>query len=447
MVDPDPEPGIWLLKLAAVLTLVLLNGFFVAVEFAMIKVRGSRIDALVQEGNMRAKFARLVVNNLNAYLSACQLGITLASLALGWIGEPFVNQLIGPALARIGTPEAMIHMISFLIAFTVITALHITIGEQVPKTYAIRKAEQVTLWGAAPLIVFYKLMYPLIWSLNGTSNWMLRKSGMEPDEGHESVHTEEEIRILMKESHKNGYIDHTELALVDNIFEFSETSAREIMIPRTEMVCLYANFPYEANRAIAISEMHTRYPICDPDKDNIIGFIHIKDLLKSDDRLDDVKPIMRPLLSVPESISISSLLKHMQKRRTAIALLIDEYGGTSGLVTLEDILEEIVGEIHDEFDDERPKIERKDEATHSVDGMLLIEEFNDLFGTELETQACDTIGGWVYSRIEIPPTRNQRVICGELALIVEEVDHMRIARLLVRRLPGEEAHGERQQVS
>lgn len=441
--DSDPLPGL-LLNAVFVVVLVLLNGFFVAAEFAMIKVRGSRIEALAQEGNLRAKYANKILNNLNAYLSACQLGITLASLVLGWLGEPLIAALIGPMMTQIGMPEPVIHTVSFIIAFTIMTSLHITIGEQYPKTYAIRKSEQVTLWGAIPLVMFYKLMYPLIWSLNGASNWMLRKSGIEPDDGHESVHTEEEIRILMKESHKSGYIDNTELALVDNIFEFSETSAREIMIPRTEMVCLYANFPFEANKEIAITEMHTRYPVCDPDKDNIIGFIHIKDLLKNNDQLEDMKQIMRPLLNVPESMSISALLKKMQKKRTAMALLIDEYGGTSGLVTLEDILEEIVGEIHDEFDDERPKVEKKDEQTYSIDGMLLIEEFNDMFGTEIETDDYDSIGGWVYSQIEMPPTKNQKVPYGDFMFTVDEVDHMRISRLILRRMPGSAAVAEQQ---
>lgn len=441
--DSDPLPGL-LLNAVLVVVLLLLNAFFVAVEFAMIKVRGSRIEALAQEGNVRAKYANKIMGNLNAYLSACQLGITLASLVLGWLGEPLIASLIGPWMVKIGMPDAVIHTVSFIISFTIMTSLHITIGEQYPKTYAIRKSEQVTLWGAIPLVLFYKLMFPLIWSLNGASNWMLRKSGIEPDDGHESVHTEEEIRILMKESHKSGYIDNTELALVDNIFEFSETSAREIMIPRTEMVCLYANFPFEANKEIAITEMHTRYPVCDPDKDNIIGFIHIKDLLKNNDELEDIKQFMRPLLNVPESMSISALLKKMQKKRTAMALLIDEYGGTSGLVTLEDILEEIVGEIHDEFDDERPKIEKKDEQTYSIDGMLLIEEFNDMFGTEIETDDYDTIGGWVYSQIEMPPTKNQKVPHGDFMLTVDEVDHMRIARLIVRKMPGSSVEVEQQ---
>ncbi len=431
--DSDPFPV--LLKLGLVLLLVLLNGFFVAAEFAMVKVRSSRIDALIQDGHIQAKFAKNITDNLNAYLSACQLGITLASLGLGWLGEPAVAALLQSLFKNAGIPDVVIHTVSFIIAFSLITLVHITVGEQVPKTFAIRKSESVTLWSAAPLIVFYKIMYPFIWLLNGLSNWMLRRAGIEPEAEHESVHTEEEIRVLMKESHENGYIDNTELTLVDNIFEFAETNAKEIMIPRTEMVCLYANLSFEENREIAVNNMHTRYPFCDPDKDNIIGFVHIKDLLKYNSGLNDIRTIIRPITTVPESMPISTLLKLMQKKKTQMALLIDEYGGTSGLVTFEDIVEEIVGEIQDEFDQERPSIEMKDEHTHSIDGRLLIEEVNGYFGMDIESDDYDTIGGWIYSQVEIPPKKNQRIkYKNEFEFIIDEVDHLRITRVLVRKL-------------
>jgi len=432
------EPGPLLLNLSIALVLVLLNGFFVAAEFAYVKARSSRIDALAAEGNVRAKFASGILGNLNAYLSACQLGITLTSLGLGWLGEPTVSKIIGPMLEKAHIPENVTHVISFIISFTIVTAFHITIGEQVPKTYAIRKSEQVTLWPAFPMIVFYKLMFPLIWCLNSASNWMLRKSGIEPESEHEAVHTEEEIRVLVKESHKNGYIDNTELTLVDNVFEFTETVAREIMIPRTELACLYAEKTFQENLQIATEEMRTRYPVCDPDKDNIVGFVHIKDLLKHRDGLEDIRSIIRPIMSVPESMPISTLLKMMQKKRTEVALLIDEYGGTSGLVTMEDILEELVGEIHDEFDQERPSIEKKDDNTHSVDGLLHIEEFNSYFELDIQSDDFDTIGGWMYSQIETPPRKDQRVFYNGYEFIVDEVDHLRISRMIVRKSTEEE---------
>jgi CBS domain containing-hemolysin-like protein len=428
----DPLPA-WL-SLILVFIFVLLNAFFVAAEFAYVKVRGNRIDALASEGSLNAKFAQRILGNLNAYLSACQLGITLTSLILGWLGEPTVSRLLEPVFTRLGVPETATHMISFIIAFAVITSFHITLGEQYPKTYAIRQSEKITLWTAGAMVFFYKLMFPFIWMLNGISNWMLRKSGIEPDGEHESAHTEEEIRILVQESHRSGLIDKTEMALMDNIFEFSETHAKEIMIPRTEMVCLYANLSMEENLEIAIEEMRTRYPVCDSDKDNIIGYVHIKELLNPKGTISDLRQVLRPLTTVPDSMSISQLLAIMQRKRHQMALLIDEYGGTSGLVTVEDILEEIVGEIQDEFDEERPSIEAKDGNIYSVDGLLLISEFNDYFGSELVSEEYDTIGGWVYSQIESPPRKNQRVLHQGLEIHIEETDNLRISRLKVKRL-------------
>lgn len=431
--DSDPLPA--LLSIALVLFLVLLNGFFVAAEFAVVKVRSSRIESLAEDGSRNARFAKGIINNLDAYLSACQLGITLTSLGLGYVGEPAIAKILTPLLHPFGLSDAVLHTISFIVAFTLMTTLHITLGEQFPKTYAIRKSEQVTLLSAAPLIIFYKIMYPFIWVLNGISNWMLRRVGIEPTTEHESAHTEEEIRVLMQESHKNGLIDNTELTLVDNIFEFAETTAKEIMIPRTEMDCLYANMSFADNLAIAMKDMRTRYPVCDPDKDNIIGFVHIKDFLKHDASAKGIKKLLRPITTVPDSIQISDLLKLMQKRKSQMALLIDEYGGTSGLVTLEDIMEEIVGEIQDEFDEERATIEVKNDHTYSIDGLLLIEEVNDYFGLDIESDDYDTIGGWIYSQIEIPPSKNQRVLYKDsYQFIVEETDHLRIARLKVVRL-------------
>ncbi|MFC5450222.1 hemolysin family protein [Paenibacillus aestuarii] len=422
------------------LVLVLLNGFFVAAEFAMVKVRGSRIDTLVEEGRRNAKFAKRIMMNLDAYLSACQLGITLTSLGLGYVGEPTFAKVLEPLFRPLNLPDSVFHTITFVIAFSLMTTLHITLGEQFPKTYAIRKAEQITLGAAGPMVIVYKVMYPFIWILNGISNWMLRRAGIEPTTEHDSAHTEEEIRVLMKESHKNGLIDNTELTLVDNIFEFAETTAKEIMIPRTEMEVLYAGLSFSENLSIAIKEMRTRYPVCDPDKDNIIGFVHIKDLLKPDANLKGIKKIIRPITTVPDSIQISDLLKLMQKRKSQMALLIDEYGGTSGLVTLEDIMEEIVGEIQDEFDEERPTIEIKDEQTFSIDGLLLIDEVNDYFGVDIESDDYDTIGGWIYSQIEIPPSKNQQVTYNdELMFIVEETEHLRISRVIVRKIPEQEA--------
>ena len=433
----DPFPlGVSLLFVAL---LVFANGFFVAAEFAIVKVRGSRLDTLVQKGNKRAALASHLTNNLDAYLSACQLGITLASLGLGWIGEPAIARMIEPWFAAMNVSPALVHPVAIMIAFSFITILHIVLGELMPKSVAIRKAESVTLLVAWPLIWFGKLMRPFIWLLNGTANLLLRPFGIDTREASHSAHTEEEIRILVKESHKSGLIDNTELTLVDNIFEFAETTAREIMIPRTEMICLYLNLSFKENKAIALREMRTRYPVCETDKDNIVGFVHIKDLLRVSEKANpDIRELIRPIVSVPESMPISALLKLMQKRKTQIAILIDEYGGTAGLVTLEDIMEEIVGEIQDEFDEERPDIEKKDDNTYSISGMLLIEEVNSMFNLNIPTDDYDTIGGWIYSQIEIPPKKNQAVDTedGTVRFVIEETDNLRISRVKVIRLDG-----------
>ncbi|WP_134699415.1 hemolysin family protein [Ammoniphilus sp. YIM 78166] len=423
-----------LFNLILVMFLVLANGFFVAAEFAMVKVRNTRLESLILEGNRKAKFAQLLTKNLDAYLSACQLGITLSSLGLGWVGEPAIAKMIEPFLRDLGFSNNLIHTTAFAIAFSIITFLHIVLGELAPKSLAIQKSEGVTMWTAMPLIAFHKMMYPFIWFLNGTANRLLRLVGIQPAGEHEAAHTEEEIRILMEESHKSGYIDKTELALMDNIFDFAERNSREIMIPRTDMICLYAQSTFEENLEIALREQMTRYPVCNPDKDNIIGFIHIKDLFAALSKGDrDLNKLIRPVISTPESTPISSLLKIMQKKGAQLAIVIDEYGGTAGLLTIEDIIEEIVGEIRDEFDEERPSIEPKENDTFSVDGRLLLEEVNDYFGFRIECENIDTLGGWVYAQVETPPKLNQRVEFEGFEFIIAEVDNLRITRVLIKK--------------
>lgn len=430
----DPASIVW--NVILVMVLVLLNGFFVAAEFAMVKVRSTRIDTLLQEGNTRAKYAKRLVDHLDAYLSACQLGITLASLGLGWIGEPAIASLLEPILLDLGMSEAMLHNVAFAIAFSIITALHIILGELAPKSLAIQKADTITIWASVPLIAFYKLMYPVIWVLNSIANWILRVIGIQVMGEHEAAHTEEEIRILMEESHRQGFINKTELTFVDNIFDFAERHTSEVMIPRTEMVCLYVQDPFPVNLEKALTEQLTRYPVCDPDKDNIIGFAHIKDLLAAlaKGQSPALREMVREVTAVPESMPISDLLKLMQKNRAQIAIVIDEYGGTAGMVTVEDILEEIVGEIQDEFDEERPFIEIRDDDAHSIDGRLLLEEVNEVVGLNLDAEDVDTLGGWVSARVEMPPHIGQQINYESYEFVIEEVDNMRITRVLIRKV-------------
>ena len=429
-------------NLLLVLLLVFLNGFFVATEFAVVKVRESRITQLVAEGNPRARHVDRLIHNLDAYLSACQLGITLASLGLGWLGEPAVADLLTPFFRFLGIGEPWTHTISFILAFAFITFLHIVLGELAPKSLAIQRSEWVSLRVARPIQLFYKLMYPFIAFLNWAAFKFLALFGISPVSEHQAAHTEEEIRILVSESHKSGLIDKTELMLVDNIFEFSETTAREIMVPRTDMMVLNLHDSYERHKALVRDGRFTRYPVVDGDKDHVVGTLHIKDLLtcvlQGEQR--SLRELMRPVLTAPETISISRLLTMMQKQHNQMAILIDEYGGTAGLVTIEDIVEEIVGDIQDEFDDERPEMERKDDVI-SFDGRVLLEEVNDYLGLTLDGSEVDTLAGWIYMQIDHPPRVGDRVVAEGYCFIVHEVDHYRINRVLVKKLaaPAEEA--------
>lgn len=408
--------------------LIILNGFFVSAEFAIIKIKNSRIDALIEEGRKSALITKKLLPHLDGYLSACQLGITLCSLGLGFLGEPVIARMLNPFIKFGGLSDQAVQIISIAIAFVVIAVIHIVLGELAPKTIAVRKSEKVTLLTVRPMGVFYNLMYPLVWLLNSLSTLLLRIFGLSPMTEQDSRLTEEEIRVMMKESSESGLITSTEMSLMDNIFEFSETTAREIMIPRTEMICLYTQNSQEENLQIALEGMRTRFPVCSNDKDHVIGFIHIKDLIRSNSL--DYREFLRPILAVPESIYINDLMKRMQRGKTQIALLIDEYGGTSGLVTLEDIVEEIVGEIQDEFDEERTGIEQIDEDTYSIDGLMLIESVNDYLGLELDSDDYDTIGGWLYSRIEIlPPNIGDAAEHNGCLYIVEEIDNKRISRV------------------
>ena len=268
------------INLLIVFLLVLMNGFFVATEFAMVKVRKSRIETLDFGGNTAAKYTKKVVNDLNSYLSACQLGITLASLGLGWIGEPTIADMITPLFRHLNVSEVTIHSISFALGFSIITGFHIVLGELVPKSMAILRAEKIALFTALPLVIFYKATYPIMWLFNSSTNLLLGIFGFSQVDEHESAHTDAEIMMLIEDSYKHGLIDKTELTFMDNIFDFSEKSVREIMIPRTDMICLFKDDSLDKVLEIVMEEELTRYPVCVHNKDNIIGFVHIKDLYK-----------------------------------------------------------------------------------------------------------------------------------------------------------------------
>jgi CBS domain containing-hemolysin-like protein len=387
------------LYLFLVAVLILLTAFFVAAEFAMVKVRPSRIDQLVLEGDKRAIDVQKVISNLDGYLSACQLGITITALGLGWLGEPTVERLLHPVFSYFHIPEQLNVVLSFIIAFASITFLHVVLGELAPKTVAIQKADVISLMTARPLIWFYRIMYPFIWLLNGSAALLIRLFGFKTANEHEEAHSEEELRIILSESYQSGEINQAEYGYVSRIFDFDELLAREIMVPRTDMICLYQDKPLEDNLTIIKDEQYTRFPVAFDNKDNIVGMINTKEFFMKycDDPNVDLNQILRPVLSVSGATPIKTLLKEMQKQRVHFAVLTDEYGGTSGLVTIEDILEEIVGEIRDEFDEEeKPEIEKLNDHKVIVDGKVLISQINDLLNVSLENDEFDTVGGWLY---------------------------------------------------
>ncbi|KZL91070.1 hemolysin family protein [Clostridium magnum] len=425
-----------LINIIIVFLLVFMNGFFVATEFAMVKVRKSRIETLVIEGDRKAKHTLEVVKDLNSYLSACQLGITLASLGLGWVGEPAFSDMMMPLFKLFNLSASVIHSISFIVAFSIITGFHIVLGELAPKSLAIINAEKIAMYTALPLIIFYKVTYPIMWAFNYSTNGILKIFGILQVDEQEAAHTDEEIKLLVEESYKHGLIDKTELTFVDNIFDFSEKTVKEIMIPRTDMECIFLEDSFEEIIAFALAEQLTRYPVCRDSKDNVIGFIHIKDLYKQkiEGSNQNIEGIIREIKFVPESTSISELLKVFKKERTQMAIVIDEYGGTFGLVTIEDILEEIVGEIQDEFDEEIDEITITEDGNYFVDGKVLLQDIIDLLDISIEADNIDTIGGWVYSQLKSYPQVNEKIIYEDYEFVILKCDRKRISKILIRKL-------------
>lgn len=413
--------------------LVFLNGFFVAAEFAMVKVRSSRIETLLLEGHPQAKYAKRLIDNLDSYLSACQLGITLASLGLGWVGEPAIAQMLEPLFLSFHMPLALIHTISFIIAFSIITTLHIILGELAPKSVAIQKSDKVALWTASPLILFNKLMYPAIYLLNALSNRLLKSIGLNTTDSHESAHTGDEIRLLLRESQKQGLIDQSDLTFVDNIFDFANTTVEEIMVPRTDMICLFLEDSFQDNLKIVLAEGKTRYPLCDSDKDHIIGYVHIRDMLKplSLGTTPTMNSLIREIHMIPETMPIGELLKFLQSSKAALAVVLDEYGGTAGMVTLEDVLEEIVGEIQDEFDSETPLIEIQPNGQILVDGLAPIDEVEQLLGINLANDDLQSIGGWLLTQGPMPPKEKTIITFENYQFMILKCKEMRIQKILI----------------
>ncbi len=420
-----------------VVLLIAFTAFFVATEFAIVKVRSTRINQLALQENKKAIKAQRLIQNLDEYLSAIQLGITVTALGLGWLGEPTVKRLLTPLFLKLNLAENISSILSFIIAFSLITFLHVVVGELVPKIFALQKAEKITLNFAGPMIVFHKMMYPFIKALNGTARFIAGIFGLKQVSESEVAHSEEELRMILSESFKSGEINQSEYEYVDNIFRFDERLAREIMVPRTEIIAFDQNDTLKHFMVEVAESNYTRYPIYEGDKDNIIGLVNVKEVLihsvNGHKQHELLVEHTRPILRVIESLPIHDLLLTMQKERVHMAVLLDEYGGTKGMVTVEDILEEIVGEIRDEFDeDETPEIHKLDENRTIIDGKILIEEVNDMFNITIDDTDIDTIGGWILTKI-VQPKIGDKVQKDNYEFIVMEAEGYHIKTIEVHK--------------
>lgn len=433
------EIGFLLLKILAVLVLVALNGFFVATEFALVKVRVTQLDPLAAKGNRRADMARHVIANLDAYLSAAQLGITLASLGLGWIGEPIFEDLLKPIFGALNMGgaehETLRKTVAFVVGFTSITFLHIVVGEQAPKSFGIRQPLATALWVAYPMRAFHFVAFPFIWLLNESSLGLLRWAGLAPAHEHEGASSEEELSVLVATSQKHFGASRFSRDIVQNALDLRQRVARDVMRPRQELTVLDMQATILECLEIAEKSRYSRFPLCDegnPDKTR--GVIHIKDLFAVRHTAQtgaDLLPAARKIIYVPETARLEKLLQLFLERKLHLAIVVDEYGGTVGLVTLENIVEELVGQIQDEFDQEKPLLTRSSDTTWEVAGALPLHELEELVGAELRAEGVTTTSGWVTHQLGGFPKVGDAVSVGNCDLRVEELEGTRVARLRV----------------
>jgi CBS domain containing-hemolysin-like protein len=432
-------------KLLLVVVLVLLNGFFVAAEFALVKVRDTQLAPLIAKGHRRALIAQRVIANLDASLSACQLGITLASLGLGWVGEPVFAALLQPLMNWLQVEsETARETIAFVVGFSILTFLHISAGEQAPKWLAIQKPLPTSLWVVRPLEWFHRASYPFIWLLNRASLWLLRQLGLQPGGEAEHAHSVEELRLLFAAAHQRSGGTALGKDIVLNALDLRHRVVREVMRPRKDLVGFATDASIAECLDLAERTRYSRFPICqDGDFDRMLGVVHIKDLYAMRLRVRsaaELLPVARKLIYVPASARLERLLQLLLERQLHCAVVVDEYGGTIGWVTLENILEELVGQIQDEFDQEKPLVTRLDDQHWTVDGALPLHELSELLGIPLHEEGITTTSGWITQRLGGFPKGGDRLTLEGYDFQVEELDGLRVARLkITRRRPTEAA--------
>ncbi|MGG0889400.1 hemolysin family protein [Cytobacillus horneckiae] len=425
---------ITIMNLILLVILLALTAFFVASEFAVVKIRMSRIDQLIAEGNKKAVLAKKVATDLDYYLSACQLGITVTALGLGALGKPAVKSLMYPVFDWLNLSDAAASAASYAIAFILVTYLHVVVGEMAPKTLAIQFSEKMTLLLAGPLYWFGKIMYPLIQTLNGASRVLLRMFGVQPA-GHEQAYSEEELKIIMAQSFQGGAIDQTELKYLENVFSFDERVAKDIMVPRIDLVTIDKDMSYEEIISILDEHNYTRYPVVeDGDKDRIIGIVNAKKMLSHivagrESRLEEY---VRNVPFVVEVTSIQDALLKMQQEQVHMTVVMDEYGGTSGVLTMEDVLEELVGEIRDEFDDDEvADIRKSGENKYTISGRVLLSELEERFGLVFEdSEDIDTIAGWVQFKNVDALQNGDEIKHGKHLWTIAEMDNYQIKQVI-----------------
>ena len=424
------------IRLLAVLALVLANGFFVASEFAIISVRKTRIDQLLAEGSRMARPVRRALENPDQFIAATQLGITMASLGLGWIGEPALAILIDPLMAHFPAPisEATSHTIAIALAFAIITALHIVLGELAPKTVALQYPEKTALIVAKPTEVFLRVFQPFIRALNGMGWAVVRMLGMKAASGHGLVHSEEELKMLVTASQQAGVLEEEEEQMLHRVFHFAEFTAAEMMVPRTEMTAVRADAPMSEIVDKVWRGRHTSLPVYRGEPDDIVGIMLVPDLVRAlaSPANFNVAAIAREALTVPETMKADELLKQMRRHRTHQAIVIDEYGGTAGLVTFERVMERIVGELGGDFGTSASTpIRQLPDGSSEVDGLALVTDINEQFALEIDEETYTTLGGYMLGRLGRRPRIGDVIEVGGRTLRVEAVDGLRVSRVRI----------------
>lgn len=430
-------------NLFAIALLLFSNGFFVASEFAMVSVRKTRIAQLTKEGNFNAKVALATLKDLNKFIAAVQLGVTISSLGLGWVGEATMVRMVEPMFCFLPRTYQLItsHSISIAIAFALITVLHVVIGELVPKSIALQFPEKISLIIAIPMQFISTIFNPMIWVLNKLGTLVLKLFKIPQSPTAHLAHSIEEFNMLINASYKEGVLNETEKDMLHNVFKFSDLTAKQVMVPRTDMVCIPSDITFDELNAIAAESQYTRYPVYEENLDHISGIVHVKDLYALSLAKEEfsVAKILRPVLLVPETITMDNLVREFKKRQGQMAMVIDEFGGTSGLITLEDVLEEIFGEVQDEFDvDEEADIKELSPNTYLANAMMRIDEVAEFFETELFDEDVDTIGGLVLKELGRIAQIGDSVQINDLECSVKEIDGVRITKLIiVKKVPQE----------